>query len=86
MYQVLSNLKTSKSPGPDGVHPRLLKELSRELSQQLLILFNKTLNEGNIPDIWKKAEVKPIFKKGSKEDPGNYRPVSLTSLLCKVFR
>ena len=85
MYQVLSNLKTSKSPGPDGVHPRLLKELSRELSQPLLILFNKTLNEGNIPDIWKKAEVKPIFKKGSKEDPGNYRPVSLTSLLCKVF-
>ena len=85
MYQVLSNLKTSKSPGPDGVHPRLLRELSRELSQPLLILFNKTLNEGNIPDIWKKAEVKPIFKKGSKEDPGNYRPVSLTSLLCKVF-
>ena len=49
------------------------------------IPFNKSINDGSIPSKWKVAEVRPIFKKGNKTTPGNYRPVSLTSIVCKVF-
>ena len=85
MLKVLNSLKTCKSPGPDTIHPRLLKELVRELAPPLRMLFQKTLDEGILPDAWKEAEVKPIFKKGKKSSPGHYRPVSLTSVICKIF-
>ena len=81
----LSKLNSSKSEGPDGIHPRILKELSDVLGVPLKILFDKTIKEGRIPTAWKAAEVRPIFKKGVKAHPGNYRPVSLTSTVCKVF-
>ena len=85
MQKALNNLNSSKSPGPDQVHPRVLKELAEQLSHPLRLLFDKTLRDGKIPESWKVAEVKPIFKKGKKSSPGNYRPVSLTSIICKVF-
>ena len=85
MSQALKDLKPDKSPGPDYMHPTILKNLAKELAYPLTILFNRTLDEGKIPKAWKKAEVRPIFKKGCKSSPGNYRPVSLTSVLCKVF-
>ena len=81
----LRALKVSKSPGPDGIHPRILRELSDELAYPLTVLLNKSLVEGRLPTAWKTAEVRPIFKKGAKSSPGNYRPVSLTSVVCKVF-
>ena len=81
----LENLNVSKSCGPDGVHPRILKELCKELSFPLKILFDLTMTCGKIPSSWKTAEVKPIFKKGDKTKPGNYCPVSLTSIVCKIF-
>ena len=85
MSKALRNLKPSKSPGPDGLHPRILRELSAELAYPLKFLFDKSIQDGRLPDDWKKAEVRPIFKKGCKTTPGNYRPVSLTSVVCKVF-
>ena len=85
MEKALLSLKTCKSPGPDEIHPRILKELAHELSLPLKILFDKTVSSGHLPHKWKEAEVRPIYKKGSKTDPGNYRPVSLTSVVCKVF-
>ena len=85
MCKTLKSLKVSKSPGPDEIHPRILKELAEELCHPLTLLFNKSLNAGKIPTKWKVAEVRPIFKKGSKVSAGNYRPVSLTSVVCKVF-
>ena len=85
MCKVLTSLKVSKSPGPDLIHPRLLRELAQELSYPLKKLFNKTTSEGKIPAKWKIAEVRPIHKKGSRTSPNNYRPVSLTSVVCKVF-
>ena len=81
----LKSLKICKSPGPDNMHPRVLRELAHELSYPLLLIFNKSMSQGKIPTQWKPAEVRPIFKKGCKSTPGNYRPVSLTSILCKVF-
>ena len=85
MEKALSNLNANKSPGPDNFHPTLLKQCSSSLSKPLKILFEQTIKEGSIPCQWKKAEVRPIFKKGDKSNPGNYRPVSLTCIVCKIF-
>ena len=60
MFKVLSTLKVNKSPGPDGIQPKLLRELAKELAPPLKILFEKTLNEGILPRSWKEAEVRPI--------------------------
>ena len=85
VYKILSNLKPDKSPGPDSIHPRLLKNISKEISIPLSIIFNKSLETNKIPVEWKKARVSAIFKKGDKSQAGNYRPVSLTSVVCKVM-
>ena len=85
MEKALSNLNHSKSPGPDNFHPKFLKNASKSLSVPLKILFDKTMSEGTIPDDWKTAEVRPIFKKGDKSQANNYRPVSLTSIICKIM-
>ena len=76
----LKSLNVNKSKGPDGIHPRVLKELADQIASPLCKIFNRSIKEGKIPDMWREAEVRPIFKKGKKNDPGNYRPVSL--LLC----
>ena len=81
----LKALLPGKAQGPDQIPPRVLKELSKELARPLTILFNKSLENGEVPNDWKFAEVTAIFKKGNKTDPGNYRPVSLTSVCCKIM-
>ena len=85
MEKALTSLNQNKSPGPDNFHPKFLKNSAKSLSKPLFLLFNKTLSEGCIPEEWKTAEVRPIFKKGDKSQPGNYRPVSLTSVICKIM-
>ena len=85
IMKVLQKLKTNKSPGPDDIHPRIIKALREELLEPLYILFTSSLHEGVVPDDWKIANVTAIFKNSNKSDPGNYRPVSLTSVLCKVM-
>ena len=81
----LKQLNNCKIQGPDGIPPKVLKEVSENLAIPLSILFNKSLEKGLIPADWKQAEVVAVFKKGTKSDPGNYRPVSLTSVICKVL-
>ena len=81
----LMQLKISKAPGPDQLHPRLLKELSEEISLSLEIIFNQSLKQGCLPKIWKVGEISAIFKKGNRRVAGNYRPVSLTSIICKTL-
>ncbi|CAM4545620.1 unnamed protein product [Lepidochelys olivacea] len=76
----LEKLDEHKSMGPDALHPRVLKELADVIAQPLAIIFENSWRSGEVPDDWKKPNVVPIFKKGKKEDPGNYRPVSLTSV------
>ena len=81
----LKNLNPNKSPGPDKLHSRILKELYSVLDKPLAILFQNTLKKGKLPDEWKHAIVTAIFKKGDKRKPNNYRPVSLTCIICKII-
>ncbi|KFV88061.1 RNA-directed DNA polymerase from mobile element jockey, partial [Struthio camelus australis] len=81
----LGKLDIHKSMGPDGMRPRVLRELADIIARLLSIIFERTWRTGEVPKDWKKANVTPVFKKGKKEDPGNKRPVSLTSIPGKVM-
>ena len=67
------------------MHPRILKELAEVICTPLTIIFNASMELGVLPADWKPANITPIYKKGKKQVAGNYRPVSLTSILCKVL-
>ena len=84
---LLRDLDPSKSMGPDKIHPKLLKTLATDSSfvNSICGLFEKCIAERSIPQVWKTAEVVPLHKKGSIHLPDNYRPVSLTCVLCKVY-
>ena len=81
----LRNLNPNKSPGIDGIHPRILKEMADVLTRPLTLLFKKSLSAEKLPSHWLQGIITPIFKKGRKNLAENYRPVSLTSLLCKLL-
>ena len=75
----------SKSSGPDNLHPMFLKELAMELSEPLCIIFNTSIMTNTIPNDWKKGHISALFKKGQRCLASNYRPVSLTSIICKTI-
>ena len=81
----LKELDVNKAPGPDGINPYVLNKCADILCYPLSLLFVKSFKLGIVPTAWKYANVTPIFKKGEKTNPGNYRPVSLTSLLCRIM-
>ena len=76
---------TYKSVGLDGTHPRVQRELAEELVKPLSIIYQQSWLTGEVPDDWRIITVIPIYKKGWKEDPGHYRPVSLTLVLDKIM-
>ena len=81
----LSGLKANESPGPDKMHPRVLKSISKSICIPVSIIFNTSISTRTLPAEWKVGKISAIFKKGNKSSPGNYRPVSLTTILCKVL-
>ena len=81
----IRKLNPTKSPGPDELYPRELKEVEEELSPHLCSIYKASLEQRKTVMDWKLQNVTPLFKKGSKKDPGNYRPVSLTSVPGKIL-
>jgi ribonuclease P/MRP protein subunit RPP40 len=81
----LDKLREDKAAGADELVPRFLCKIKKDISYPLGLLFGKVVNEGQVPDDWRDANVIPIFKTGNRGNVANYRPVSLTSQLCKVF-
>ena len=81
----LKALKPNKSPGPDLISNDILRSTSKNVSKPLSLLFTQSINTGELPQDWKTANVSPIYKNGNKQHAENYRPISLTSVPCKIM-
>ena len=85
VVKLLRDLNPTKSPGPDNLGPRVLKELADEVGPLLLLIYRKSLQTSEVPEDWRKANVTPVYKKDQRYQAENYRPISLTSVCCKVM-
>ena len=82
--QALEDLDENKAQGPDEITPRILKACKEELLEHIHKIILKSIEEGKVPGDWRRADIVPIHKGGNAECPGNYRPVSLTSVVAKI--
>ena len=87
IVKLLNELNPNKASGPDEIAAKLLKECSEDIADGLVLLFNKSLKQGKIPEDWREAIVTPLFKGRNKNrsKAENYRPISLTSVTCKIL-
>ena len=85
IHKLLCTLKEHKATGPDHIPTKLLKTLADELTPIFTLFFQASIKQGTIPIDWTTANVVPIFKKGDRLQPINYRPISLTSITCKML-
>ena len=85
VLKLLRGLNENKASGPDGISSKILKLAAEELAPALTVIFNTSLRTGIVPADWLTANISPIFKKGDKATASNYRPVSLTSVCCKLL-
>ena len=83
---LLSNIQAHKDSGPDNLPACFLKEVANQIAPTLAIIFQASLDQESLPDIWKTAAVVPIYKKGNRSDPNNYRQVSLTCICSKILK
>ena len=83
--KILQDLDPSKATSPDHIPAKFQKLFAAELSPCLLLVYKSSLEQGVVPSAWKKAKITPVFKKGSRANPTNYWPNSLTSIPCKVL-
>ena len=85
VIQLMQQLDYSKAYGLDKIPGHLLKETAVELSSPLTLIFQASLKQGQLPKDWKHANITPVFKKGVRSSPVNYRPISLTCICCKIL-
>lgn len=85
VYQLLISLDVSKGTGPDNTHNIVIKNCAQSLCFPLYCIFRLSLDSGCLPDLWKCSNIIPIYKKGSHYMAENYRPISLTSVICKIM-
>ena len=83
--KLLLNLNASKAAGPDKLSGKLLKATAHEIAPVLQVIIQRSIDEGTLPQAWKEATISPVYKKECRSNPANYRPVSLTSILCKIL-
>ena len=83
--KLLQGLSPNKASGPDEISPKILKELHHEIAPILTLIFNLSLETGVVPLDWRRADVVPVYKKGSKSKACNYRPISLTCIASKLL-
>ena len=83
--QVIGRMKDNKTGGVDAFNSHFLKMVGDSMVGPLFHLFNSSMQSGEVPEDWRRANVTALHKKGSKKDPGNYRPVSLTSHVGKLM-
>ena len=81
----LEAVKPHKATGPDAIPARLLKDYAAEIAPVLTLIYQSSLDQGTVPVDWKHAWVIPVYKKGDRGSPSNYRPISLTSISCKTL-
>ena len=85
VFILLQSLNPCKMCGPDTIPTRFLKETAVELAPSLTLLYQASINQGRVPNEWKKAQVVPVYKKGGRSLVSNYRPILLTCVLCKTL-
>ncbi len=85
VLKTFNDMKTNKNPGPDNIHPRVLKETKSEIADALKTVVDLSSRQGSVPADWKVANVTPIIKKGDRNAPGNYRCISLTFVVGKML-
>ena len=83
--KLLSKLNINKASGPDTISCRILREAADEIAPYLKFIFEKSLELKNVPYDWRTANITALFKKGDRSKPVNYRPISLTSVPCKIM-
>ena len=85
VLKLLTNIKPNKATGPDEIPGEILLEYAESVAQVLSKIFNKSLSTGSLPDDWLNVNVSPLFKKGDRSNPANYRPISPTSITCRLL-
>jgi hypothetical protein len=85
VLKLLNNINSHKPTGPDGIPARLLHEYASFIAPAPTKIFQISVNTGTIPDEWRSALIVPVFKKGDRHQASNNRPISLTSIACKLL-
>ena len=86
VLNLLRGIDVNKPAGPDNLSPRILNELSETLAEAITTIYQKSLEQERVPNDWLNARVVPTCKKkGERYDCENYRPISITCILCKVM-
>ena len=85
ILEKLCNINVSKSSGPDNLHPRILYETRNEIVHPLKIIYETSYNSGSLPSDWRTGSIVAVHKTRNKNDPANYRPISLTCVICKIM-
>ncbi|XP_065654784.1 uncharacterized protein LOC136081398 [Hydra vulgaris] len=84
-HTYLLELNENKSLGCDSISAYVVKHSAEGLSKPLSLILKKSIHSGEMPELWKSANITPLFKKRYKEDPLNYRPILLISIQCKIM-
>ena len=85
IINLLKNLTPHKAAGPDSIRPKVLKELAPSIAPILQIIFAKSLKNHQVPEDWKQPLISPIYKKGDRDCPSNYRSISLKCICSKLM-